>query len=71
MNKLITSVVLLTVSASSFAADGDAGNGVDQIFSGVDLTTVLAFIVSIGGLIIGISLAEKGVGISKRNIKKA
>jgi len=72
MNKLITLAVLLTASTSSFAADGTAaGSGVDQVFSSVDLTTVAAFIIGTGTVIIGITLAEKGVIISKRNIKKA
>lgn len=42
-----------------------------DIFAAVDLAGVAAFIGSAGLLIVGISLAEKGIGISKRNIKKA
>ena len=73
MNKLITLAVLLTASASSFAADGaaGAGSGIDQVFAVVDLTTVALFIIGTGTVIIGITLAEKAVGISKRNIRKA
>jgi hypothetical protein len=42
-----------------------------DIFAAVDLTTVAAFIVATGILIIGIAMSEKGIGISKRNVKKA
>lgn len=42
-----------------------------DIFAAVDLTTVTAAIVGMGVLIIGISLAEKGISIGKRNVKKA
>jgi hypothetical protein len=42
-----------------------------DIFAAVDLAAVTAFIVATGVLIIGITLAEKGVGIGKRNIRKA
>jgi hypothetical protein len=42
-----------------------------DVFAAVDLTTVTAAIVGFGVLIIGISLAEKGVSIGKRNVKKA
>ncbi len=43
----------------------------DAIFAAVDLTGVAAFVGTAGLLIVGITLAEKGIGISKRNIKKA
>lgn len=42
-----------------------------DIFAAVDLATVAAFIVATGLLIIGIALAEKGIAIGKRNVKKA
>lgn len=42
-----------------------------DIFAAVDLTTVAAFIVATGIIIIGISMSEKGIGISKRNVRKA
>lgn len=42
-----------------------------DIIAAVDIATVLAFVVGIGVTIIGISMAEKGVGIGKRNIRKA
>lgn len=42
-----------------------------DIFAAVDLGTVATFVAGIGVLIVGITLAEKGIGISKRNVKKA
>lgn len=42
-----------------------------DIFAAVDLATVSAFIVGVGVTVVGIALAEKGIGISKRNIRKA
>jgi hypothetical protein len=42
-----------------------------ELFAALDLTTVVAFVVATGLLIVGISLAEKGIGITKRNVKKA
>lgn len=42
-----------------------------DIFAAVDLATVLAFVGGIGVTIIGITMAEKGIGIGKRNIRKA
>ncbi|WP_259396889.1 hypothetical protein [Shewanella sp. SG41-3] len=42
-----------------------------DIFAAVDLTTVAAFIVATGIIIIGIAMSEKGIGISKRNVRKA
>lgn len=43
----------------------------DAIFAAVDLSTVAAFVGATGVIIIGIVLAEKGISISKRNVKKA
>ena len=43
----------------------------DAIFAAVDMTTVAAWVGGVGVLIIGISMAEKGIGIGKRNIRKA
>jgi len=42
-----------------------------DIFAAVDLTSVAAFIVGAGVVIVGIALSEKGINIGKRNIKKA
>lgn len=42
-----------------------------DIFAAVDLTAVSTAIVGFGVLIVGIALAEKGIGISKRNVRKA
>jgi len=69
LKKIVLVGSTLVVSSSAFA-EGDS-SAVDQIFNNVDLTTVVAFVISMGGIIIGISLAEKGIAISKRNIKKA
>lgn len=42
-----------------------------DIFAAVDLSTVAAFVTATGVLIIGLSMGEKGIGIAKRNVKKA
>lgn len=42
-----------------------------DIFALVDLTTVTAFVIGVGTTIIAIALAEKGVGIGKRNVRRA
>lgn len=42
-----------------------------DIFAAVDLAGVATFVGAAGLLIVGISLAEKGIGIAKRNVKKA
>ena len=42
-----------------------------DIFAAVDLATVATFVAGIGVLVIGICLAEKGISIGKRNVKKA
>ncbi len=42
-----------------------------ELFAALDLTTVVAFVVATGVLIVGIKLAEKGIAITKRNISKA
>jgi len=42
-----------------------------DLFAGVDLTTVAAFVTATGLLIIGITLQFKGIDLAKRGIKKA
>ncbi len=42
-----------------------------DIFAAVDLSTVAAFVTATGVLIIGLNMGEKGIGIAKRNVKKA
>lgn len=42
-----------------------------DIFAAIDLTTVAASVVAIGVVIIGITMAEKALGIGRRNLKKA
>jgi hypothetical protein len=42
-----------------------------DIFAAVDLSTVAAFIIGAGVIIMAISLSEKGISIGKRNVKKA
>lgn len=42
-----------------------------EILAAVDMKSVAAFIATVGVVIIGISMGEKGIGIGKRNIKKA
>ena len=41
------------------------------IFTAVDLSTVVAFVAATGVLIIGITMAFKGVDLGKRAVKKA
>lgn len=42
-----------------------------DIFAAVDLTTVAAFVVATGIVIVGIRLAFKGITISNRAVDKA
>lgn len=42
-----------------------------SIFSAVDLSTVSAFVAATGVIIVGLTLAFKGIDLSKRGIKKA
>lgn len=42
-----------------------------DIFAAVDLTTVSAFVVATGVLVIGIAMAYKGIDLGKRGVKKA
>lgn len=42
-----------------------------DIFAAVDLSTVAAFVVATGVLIVGLVLGEKGIDISKRNIRRS
>ena len=42
-----------------------------DIFAAVDLTTVSAFVVATGVLVIGIAMAFKGIDLGKRGVRKA
>lgn len=42
-----------------------------DIFAAVDLTTVAASVTAIGVLVIGITMAYKGIDLGKRGVKKA
>ena len=42
-----------------------------EIFAAVDLSTVAAFVVGAGVLIVAIALAFKGISLSKRAVKSA
>lgn len=42
-----------------------------DIFAAVDLTTVSAFVVATGILVIGIAMSYKGIDLGKRGVKKA
>mgnify|MGYP001773005241 CR=1 FL=1 len=42
-----------------------------EVFAAVDLTTVTAWVVATGVLIIGITMAFKGIDLGKRGVKKA
>lgn len=43
----------------------------DAIFAAVDLTSVVAWVGATGILIIGITMAFKGIDLGKRGVKKA
>jgi hypothetical protein len=43
----------------------------EAIFTAVDLTTVAAFVAATGILVIGITMAFKGIDLGKRGVKKA
>jgi hypothetical protein len=43
----------------------------DAIFAAVDLSTVATFVGATGVLIIGITMAFKGIDLGKRGVKKA
>lgn len=42
-----------------------------DIFAAVDLSSVSAFVVATGVLVIGITMAFKGIDLGKRGVKKA
>jgi len=42
-----------------------------DIFAAVDLTTVIAFVVASGVIVMGINMAFKGQDLGKRAIRKA
>jgi hypothetical protein len=42
-----------------------------DIFAAVDMSTALTFVVGLGVIAVGIALAFKGTGLSKRGIKQA
>lgn len=42
-----------------------------DIFAAVDLSTVAAFVGGVGVLVIGVTMAFKGIDLGKRGIKKA
>lgn len=42
-----------------------------DIFAAVDLSTVAAFVVATGVVIIGIAMAFKGIDLGKRGVRKA
>lgn len=42
-----------------------------DIFAAVDMTTVAAWVAGVGVLVIGITMAFKGIDLGKRAVKKA
>ncbi|PMM24925.1 phage coat protein [Vibrio lentus] len=61
------------MSSSAFAADAAVSGttAVDQILGAIDLSTVTTFIGTTGVVIVGISLAVKGISIAKRLVSRA
>ena len=62
--------------ASPFALYGTAtvamaDSPITTILAAADLTTVAAFVGTIGVVIVGIAIGFKGIDLSKRGVKKA
>lgn len=62
------------IAAASVAAAAlpsfAAGGPIDSIFAAIDLSTVAASVIALGVLVIGVTMAFKGVDLGKRGVKK-
>lgn len=63
-------LALAALSATAASAHAQAA-GVADIFAAVDFSTVTAFVVATGVIIIGIAMAFKGISLGKRGVNKA
>jgi hypothetical protein len=43
---------------------------VDTLFAAIDLTTIAASVLGLGLLVVGITMAFKGIDLSKRGVRK-
>ncbi|WP_297574471.1 hypothetical protein [uncultured Deefgea sp.] len=59
------------VALGALATPAFAAGGIGDIFAAVDLTTVAAFVIATGVLIVGVAMAFKGIDLSKRAVRKA
>jgi len=66
--KLALVPALVALSVPAFA---QATNPVDQIFAGIDLSTVTVAVVALGIVVMGIVMAFKGIDLGKRGVSKA
>jgi hypothetical protein len=56
-----------TLGALSMA---HATGPVDTLFAAIDLTTIAASVLGLGLLVVGITMAFKGIDLSKRGVRK-
>jgi hypothetical protein len=64
-------LALVAGPAATLSLAARADNPMTEIFAAVDLSTVATFVGATGVLIIGIAMAFKGIGLSKRAVKMA
>lgn len=57
-------------SGAFIAAHAQTSTPLDTLFDAVDLSSVTTKVVAMGVLIIGIAVAFKGIGLSKRGVNK-
>lgn len=73
MNKQFRGVYAKGAAAAvlvTAAGMASAVGPVDTLFAAIDLTTVAAAVLAIGVVIVGITMAFKGIDLSKRGVKK-
>lgn len=71
MKKMLVSFFAFCFAMLSGSAFAAGETGMAAIFAAVDLTTVAAWVAATGVLIIGITMAFKGIDLGKRGVKKA
>lgn len=69
MNKFVKLALVATGLVAS-AVPAFAVGPIDTIFAAIDLTTIAASVLGMGVLIIGVSMAFKGVDLGKRGVRK-
>lgn len=68
MKRILLAVTALIFGASAHAT---ATNPMDQIFAGVDLSSIASWVGGAGLTIVSIAMAFKGITLAKRAISKA